>query len=112
MDNVEMIKMLSKVEFYDDVVGAKSSIPLKNIALALDYPSDEGIAIIDILKDRNIINDKCEPDEAFVDMGYFRRVSTTWELHGTINTTTMTIVLEDGIKFIEDILASEDWQSK
>lgn len=112
MDNVEMIKMLSKVEFYDDVVGAKSSIPLKNIALALDYPSDEGIAIIDILKDRNIINDKCEPDEAFVDMGYFRRVSTTWEFHGTINTTTMTIVLEDGIKFIEDILASEDWQSK
>ena len=43
MDNVEAIKMLSKVEFYDDVVGAKSSIPLKNIALALDYPSDETV---------------------------------------------------------------------
>ena len=112
MNNLEMVKMLSKVGFYDDVVGAKDSIPLKNIALALDLPSDDTQAIIDILKDRNIINDKCEPDEAFVDMGYFRRVSTTWEFRGTINTTTMTIVLEDGIKFIEDILASEDWQSK
>ena len=112
MNNLEMVKMLSKVGFYDDVVGAKDSIPLKNIALALDLPSDDTQAIIDILKHKKIINDKCEPDEIFVDMGYFRRVSTTWEFHGTINTTTMTIVLEDGIKFIEDILASEDWQSK
>ena len=112
MNNLEMVKMLSKVGFYDDVVGAKDSIPLKNIALALDLPSDDTQAIIDVLKHKKIINDKCEPDEIFVDMGYFRRVSTTWEFHGTINTTTMTIVLEDGIKFIEDILASEDWQSK
>ena len=111
MDNVEMIKMLSKVEFYDDVVGAKDSIPLKNIALALGMSNDENEEVIDILKNKNIINDKCEPDEAFVDRGYFRCVSTTWELHGVINTTTMTIVLKDGIKFIEDIIASEDWQS-
>ena len=29
MNNLEMVKMLSKVGFYDDVVGAKDSIPLK-----------------------------------------------------------------------------------
>ena len=111
MDNLEMVKMLSKVEFYDDVVGAKDSILLKNIALALDLPSDDSQAIIDVLKHRKIINDKCEPDERFVDMGYFRRVSTTWELHGTINTTIMTIVLKEGIDFIERVIADEDWQS-
>ena len=44
-------------------------------------------------------------------MGYFRYVSTTWELHGTINTTAMTIVLKDGIRFIEKVIAGEDWQS-
>ena len=44
-------------------------------------------------------------------MGYFRRVSTTWELHGTINTTIMTIVLKEGIDFIERVIADEDWQS-
>ena len=111
MNNLEMVKMLSKVGFYDDVVGAKDSIPLKNIALALDLPSDDTQAIIDILKHKKIINYKCEPDEIFVDMGYFRRVSTTWELHGTINTTIMTIVLKDGINFIDRVIADEDWQS-
>ena len=110
MNNLEMVKMLSKVGFYDDVVGVKDSIPLKNIALALDLPNDDGQAIIDILKHKKIINDKCEPDEKFVDMGYFRRVSATWELHGTINTIAMTIVLKDGISFIEKVIADEDWQ--
>ena len=111
MDNLELIKMLPKVRFYNDVVGAKDSIPLKNIALALDLPSDDTQAIIDILKHKKIINDKCEPDEIFVDMGYFRRVSTTCDLHGTINTIAMTIVLKDGISFIEKVIADEDWQS-
>ena len=111
MDNLELIKMLPKVRFYNDVVGAKDSIPLRNIALALDLPSDDTQAIIDILKHKKIINDKCEPDEIFVDMGYFRRVSTTWELHGTISTIAMTIVLKDGISFIEKVIADEDWQS-
>lgn len=111
MDNLELIKMLPKVRFYNDVVGAKDSIPLRNIALALDLPSEDSLAIINILEHKKIINDKCEPNERFVDMGYFRYVSTTWELHGTINTTAMTIVLKDGIRFIERVIAGEDWQS-
>ena len=50
MDNLELIKMLPKVRFYNDVVGAKDSIPLRNIALALDLPSEDSLAIIDILE--------------------------------------------------------------
>ncbi|HSA75849.1 MAG TPA: phage antirepressor KilAC domain-containing protein [Candidatus Nitrosocosmicus sp.] len=98
--------MAPKAEFYDAVTGSSDTIDLGECAKVLAIKNVGRNKLFEILRDKNILMQKNQPYQKYVDAGYFRIVESTYtKPDGSTHISIKTVVYQKGLDFIRKLVA-------
>lgn len=100
----QLAEQKPKVEFYDDVVNSKDSLPMDQVAKTLNMGIGRN-KLFDLLRKNRILMNNNIPYQKFVDSGWFRCIETKYTLPtGDIKIYIKTVVLQKGLDQIRKIV--------
>lgn len=103
---VENPMTLSKVEFYDDVIGSEDLMDIKNVTRVLNIEDFGNAELFEFLKSKSIFMGNNQPHQKYVDCGYFRVIEIKWYDYrqATIEIIIKVMVFQRGLDFISKLL--------
>jgi anti-repressor protein len=94
-----------KIEFFDQVADSKDAIPMRDAAAVLNIPGFGRNNLFDMLRKKEILDEKNIPYREYQDRGYFRVVERSWsDDRGESHITLTTLVYQKGLDYIRKIL--------
>lgn len=94
-----------KVDFYNAVTESKDCIDMAQVAKLLNVKGIGRNNLIEILKEKGVLDKKKQPYQKYVDRGYFRVIETPYSLpDGTQRINLKTVVFQKGVDFIRKVI--------
>ncbi|MDR1218975.1 MAG: phage antirepressor KilAC domain-containing protein [Treponema sp.] len=95
-----------KAEFFDQVTDSQDALQMRDVAAALNIPDMGRNKIFELLRKKNILDDRNVPYREYQDRGYFRVVEQKWtDKEGETHISLKTLVYQRGMDFIRRTLA-------
>ena len=109
VDNENLVEnptTLSKVEFYDDVIGSEDLMDIKNVTRVLNIEDFGNAELFEFLKNKSVFMGNNKPYQKYVDCGYFRVIECKWYDYkrATTEIVIKTMVFQKGLDFISKLL--------
>ena len=101
----QLIEAAPKVDFYNAVTESKDCIDMAQVAKLLNVKGIGRNNLIEILKEKGVLDKKKQPYQKYVDRGYFRVIETPYSLpDGTQRINLKTVVFQKGVDFIRKVI--------
>jgi phage antirepressor YoqD-like protein len=101
----QLIEAAPKVDFYNAVTESKDCIDMAQVAKLLNVKGIGRNNLIEILKEKGVLDKKKQPYQKYVDRGYFRVIETPYSLpDGTQRINLKTVVFQKGVDFIHKVI--------
>lgn len=101
----QLIEVAPKVDFYNAVTESKDCIDMAQVAKLLNVKGIGRNNLIEILKEKGVLDKKKQPYQKYVDRGYFRVIETPYSLpDGTQRINLKTVVFQKGVDFIRKVI--------
>lgn len=101
----QLIEVAPKVDFYNAVTESKDCIDMAQAAKLLNVKGIGRNNLIEILKEKGVLDKKKQPYQKYVDRGYFRVIETPYSLpDGTQRINLKTVVFQKGVDFIRKVI--------
>lgn len=101
----QLIEAAPKVDFYNAVTESKDCIDMAQVAKLLNVKGIGRNNLIEILKEKGVLDKKKQPYQKYVDRGYFRVIETPYSLpDGTQKINLKTVVFQKGVDFIRKVI--------
>lgn len=98
---LENKEMKPKADFYDDVAGSKTAIPMGEVSKVLAVKGYGRNKLFQYLREEGILMKNNVPYQAYIDRGYFRVIEQTYNKpDGSVVVNTKTLVYQKGLDFI------------
>ena len=93
-----------KVEFYDAAMNAKDAKTLQEVAKTIDIPNVGRTIVFRILREKKILDSKNQPNQTYVNDGYFKLIQVVKPIRGRTRLFTQTVVFPRGIEFVRRVI--------
>jgi phage antirepressor YoqD-like protein len=94
-----------KAAFFDQVADSQDALQMRDVAAALNIPDMGRNKIFELLRKKNILDDRNVPYREYQDRGYFRVVEQKWtDKEGETHISLKTLVYQRGMDFIRKTL--------
>ena len=91
-----------KVEFYDAAMSSKDTKTLQEVAKTINIPNVGRTIVFRVLREKKILDSKNQPNQKYVNDGYFKLIQITKPIKGKIRLFTQTVVFPSGIEFVRN----------
>lgn len=96
--NKQIEEMTPKAKFFDTVVASDGARSMMEVAKLVGIGRNK---LFEILRNKNILNNRNIPYQSYMDRGYFKVVESAYtDGYGNVHTTITTLVYQKGIDFI------------
>lgn len=100
--NQQLTEQKPKVEFYDAAMNAKDAKTLQEVAKTIDIPNVGRTIVFRILREKKILDSKNQPNQKYVNDGYFKLIQVVKPIKGRTRLFTQTVVFPTGIEFVRN----------
>lgn len=102
--NQQLTEQKPKVEFYDAAMNAKDAKTLQEVAKTIDIPNVGRTIVFRILREKKILDSKNQPNQKYVNDGYFKLIQVVKPIKGRTRLFTQTVVFPRGIEFVRYVV--------
>ena len=100
--NQQLTEQKPKVEFYDAAMSSKDTKSLQVVAKTIGIPNVGRTIVFRILREKKILDSKNQPNQKYVNDGYFKLIQVTKPIKGKIRLFTQTVVFPSGMEFVRN----------
>lgn len=100
--NQQLTEQKPKVEFYDAAMNSKDAKTLQEVAKTIDIPNVGRTIAFRILREKKILDSKNQPNQKYVNDGYFKLIQVAKPIKGRTRLFTQTVVFPRGIEFVRN----------
>lgn len=98
----QLTEQKPKVEFYDAAMSSKDTKTLQEVAKTINIPNVGRTIVFRVLREKKILDSKNQPNQKYVNDGYFKLIQVTKLIKGKIHLFTQTVVFPSGIEFVRN----------
>jgi anti-repressor protein len=106
LKDIRIAELEPKAAFFDQVADSQDALQMRDVAAALNIPDMGRNKIFELLRKKNILDERNVPYREYQDRGYFRVVEQKWtDKEGETHISLKTLVYQRGMDFIRRTLA-------
>ena len=102
--NQQLTEQKPKVEFYDAAMNTKDAKSLQVVAKTIGIPNVGRTIVFRILREKKILDSKNQPNQQYVNDGYFKLIQVVKPCRDRTRLFTQTVVFPRGIEFVRNVV--------